>query len=490
MRDFLTEIKKINADGIICELSKASIDMFQRQQYYRIYELLSTNFGFAKNVKVPLYAWNVQEIAYLAAKHSNDYRRGNNIPTMGMLINLYRCYENEHSIVDKLRSSTNNPTTPRFNRILRAVLGITAEQFQYENIGWIYEKFNRDYYILLASKNFEHRSLIDTNAIVGELLGLTADEYSMVLFMIFGLSRLNPIPLSWYGRSAASELPQIISKEDVEKVIAYYSCTYDELRKNSLGKQLLYAKPFIKTQRDKSYISCNMYLVAMLLGNGLYWLVRDYYRNQKQYFPNAFGLLFEDYIKALGSKYCDEAQWGIIPQGKAKGADFYFDIGSIRIIVEAKSALLQLSAKQQIPDLDAIDIFFLRTIEKSYEQLNRSFSQMATITTRSIFKVTLLYDDFSNTSIIEQSIPEIYTKDSYVYIMTIRELEILLYTHKHNTDKCNDLCSIIERNASGVENRKSIGAILEDAELSCNLHLTGEMDFFTILSDKLQDKFD
>ena len=264
MRDFLTEIKKINTDGIICELSKASIDMFQHQQYYRIYELLSTNFGFAKKAKVPLYAWNVQEIAYLAAKNSNDYHRGNNIPTMGMLINLYRGYENEHSIVDKLRSSTNKPTTPRFNRTLRAVLGITAEQFQYENIGWIYEKFNRDYYILLAAKNFEHRSLIDTNAIVRELLGLTADEYSMVLFMIFGLSRLNPIPLSWYDCSATSDLPQIISKENIEKDIACYSCTYKELRNTPLWKQLLYAKPFIKTQRGQPYISCSIYLVAML----------------------------------------------------------------------------------------------------------------------------------------------------------------------------------------------------------------------------------
>ena len=159
-------------------------------------------------------------------------------------------------------------------------------------------------------------------------------------------------------------------------------------------------------------------------------------------------------------------------------------------IVEAKSALFQLSAKQQVPDLDAIDTFFLRIIEKSYEQLNRSFKQMTTVTTRPIFKVTLLYDDFSNTSIIEQSIPEIYANDPCCYIMTIRELEILLYTHKHNTEKCHDLCSIIERNASEGETRKSIGAILENAGLSCNLHLTGEMDFFSILSEELQGKFD
>ena len=31
---------------------------------------------------------------------------------------------------------------------------------------------------------------------------------------------------------------------------------------------------------------------------------------------------FEDYVKDLESKYCEEDQWGIIPQGKKKGADF------------------------------------------------------------------------------------------------------------------------------------------------------------------------
>lgn len=478
MRDFIAEIKRINTDGVIFEFSKASIEMFQSQQYQKSFDVITTRFGIQKNISIPLSAWDIQDIAYLAVLHSNDYRRGKNLPQIGYLINLYRSYENANSIAEELRKSN-------IDRIFRAILGMSAEQFQYENISWIFEKFNRDYYILLAANDFEHRPLLDAEAAVKETLGLSADEYIMVLLMVFGLSKLTPTPLGWYERPEAANLPQIISKENAERIISYYSCTYEELRTSPLGKQLLYAKPFIKTQKGQLYISCNMYLVAMLLGNGLYWLTRDYYHKQKQAFPNAFGLLFEDYVKDLGSKYCEEYQWGIIPQGKKKGADFFFDIGSIRIIVEAKSALLQLSARQQVPDLNAVDTFFLRHIQESYEQLNNSLAEMDPGIKRPIIKVTLLYDDFSNTSIIEQSISDIYANDPYCYIMTIRELEILLYIHKNNKEKSHEVCDRIVNNTKGAGERASIGAILEKIGLVSNPHLAGDMDSLRKLMGQL-----
>lgn len=481
MRDFVAEIRRINTDGVIFELSKAAIEMFRDQQYQKAFEIVLNKFGIKKKVSVSLSAWDIQDIVYLSVIHSNDYRRKDHLPVMGSLINLYRGYENANSIAEELRSSN-------IDRIFRAILGMSAEQFQYENIGWIFEKFNRDYYILLASNDFDHRHLLDVNAVTKELLGLSADEYIMVLLMIFGLSRLDPIPLGWYARPEAAGLPPIISRENVEKVIEYYSCTYENLRRSPLGKQLLYAKPFIKTQREQLYISCNMYLVAMLIGNGLYWLTRDYFCKQKQDFPNAFGLLFEDYIKDLASKYCESDQWSVIPQGKKKGADFFFDIGSIRIIIEAKSALLQLSARQQVPDLEAVDKFFERHIKKSYEQLNNSFKEIQLSANRPIVKATLLYDDFSNTSIIEQSIPDIYVNDPDCYIMTIRELEILLYVHKHDKEKCTEICARIATNAKGPGERESIGAILEKMGLISNPHLEGNMDFFTMITEQLQEK--
>ena len=150
--------------------------------------------------------------------------------------------------------------------------------------------------------------------------------------------------------------------------------------------------------------------------------------------------------------------------------------------------MLQLSARQQVPDLNAVDTFFSRHIRKSYEQLNNSYEEIASITSRRIIEVTLLYDDFSNSSIIEQSISDIYTKDPDCYVMTIRDLEILLYTHKHDMKKCEEFCTQIATNVKGAGERASIGAILEKLDLICNPHLEGDMDFFTKLSEQLEAK--
>lgn len=481
MRDFLAEIKRINTDGVIFEFSKASIEMFRNNQYQKPVEIALNKYGIKKRANVLLSAWDIQDIAYLSVIHSNDYRRMDHLPTLGNLINLYRGYENENSIAEEIRKSD-------IDRIFRAILGMTAEQFQYENIGWIFEKFNRDYYILVAARNFEHRSLFNVNAVTKELLNLSAEDYLMVLFMVFGLSRLDPIPLRWFARQETEELPPIISRKNIERIIGYYTCTYEDLRKSPLEKQLLYSKPFIQTQREQLCISSNMYLVAMLLGNGLYWLTRDYYRKQKQDFPNAFGLLFEDYIKDLALRYCENDQWGVIPQGDKKGADFFFDIGEVRLVIEAKSALLQLSARQQVPDLNAVDTFFLRNIKESYQQLNNSYEEMAPITSHRIIKITLLYDEFSNASIIEQSISDIYANDPDSYVMTIRDLEILLHAHKYDKEKCEEFCTQLATNVKGTGERESIGAILEKMDMVCNPHLEGDMDYFMKLSEQLQAK--
>ena len=113
---------------------------------------------------------------------------------------------------------------------------------------------------------------------------------------------------------------------------------------------------------------------------------------------------------------------------------------------------------------------------------------MAPSTKQPIIKVTLLYDDFSNTSIIEQSMSDIYANDPYCYIMTIRELEILLYIHKNNKEKCDEVCDAIANNTKGTVERSSIGAILEKMGLVDNPHLDGDMDYFTKITGQLQGK--
>ena len=283
----------------------------------------------------------------------------------------------------------------------------------------------------------------------------------------------------------------MLSSENITNMVKYYSCSYDDLRNTPLGKQLLYSKPFIMTQSKKTYITSNMFLLAFTLGNGLYWVVRDYYlKRNSQHFTNTFGLLFEDYINDLGIRYCTEGECAQLDRGKKKGADFLIDFGSLKFLIESKSALLPLGVKQQVPNTKQADTFFVRTIEEAYEQLNSSYNELKNNQTVPIIKIILLYDDFSNTGIVEKAITSIFDNDPYCFVMTIRELEILLYLHKYAPEKEKSICGRILTQLTEGKERESIGAILGSLDIYKNPHLSGDMDYFQRLLNHFANQFE
>lgn len=474
MKNFVSEIKKINTDELIYKFSEISIEMFKANQYMRKVEIPVIRYGRNQKLIVQLSAWDIPNIAFLSVKESNDYRHADKVSSVGQLVDLYREYDNEHSAAESIKNADDG--------VFRVVLGMTAEQFQYQNLWRIFEKFNRDYYILLAAKNFEHRNEIDTNAAVKEVFGCSADDYVAILLMIFWLCNQHPDPLSAQENLYCRKENTILTKKNISKFIEYYSCDYKELREHSLGKQLLYSKPFIKTQRHGVYLAASMYLVAMMVGNGLYWLVRDYYFKQEtQKFVNAFGLLFEDYIKDLALNYCKTSEYKVLSAGAKKGADFLFDFGMLQVLVESKSSLLKLDAKQQVPNMESTNTFFNRTINEAYTQLNSSYEELKGKIDVPIIKIILLYDEFSNTAIIELSERKIFEKDSLCFVMTIRELEILLYLHRNDKVKEKQILNKLldATRMDGLRKRQNIGAIYEELSIHENQHLDGQMDYFS-----------
>lgn len=477
MKHFISEIKKIHTDGLIYRFSELSIEMFRKNQCMREVAIPVIHLGRKQTKTVMLVAWDFPEIAFLSVKHSNDHRNADSVASVGQLVDLYRDYDNEHSPAEMICYSD-------ADGLHRIILGMTAEQFQYQNLGWIFEKFNRDYYILLAANHFEHRSEIDANAVVSETFGYSAEDYVTVLLMVYWLCSKNPAPLSapeeLYHRKALT----VLTKENIQRFVEYYSCTYTQLRETPLGKQLLYSKPFIRTQRKGDYLAASMFLVAMITGNGLYWLVRDYYHKKHgQKFVNAFGLLFEDYVKDLAQKYCESIEWERLPAESVKGADFLFDFGICQLLIECKSSLLRLDAKQQVPNLMSTDTFFKNTIAESYEQLSSSYQSLREQSTTPIIKVILLYDEFSNTSIIEHSMSEVFHNDPSCFVMTIRHLEMLLYIHRYNKATEQLILNYLLDASKSSESHKSIEVIFRELSIFQNQHLTGDMDFYAQMMD-------
>lgn len=482
MTDFISVIKRVETYKIIYALSVESIKMFAGKQHIRsIAHYESTPFGTRK-VSSSLLAWDIANIEYLSVVNSNDYRHSDNDIPLGQLVKLYRIYENKHSVAPEFKDTD-------IDGIFRLILGMTSEQFNYQSYSWILERFNRNYFILLAAKDFEHRSLINTDAIIKRVFGFSANNYISILLMVYWLCTQHPDPLSAPEELYHKKGSSILTKENLKKIIEYYSCTYEELRNSPLKHQLLYSKPFIQTKKYNDFLSSNVILVNMLLANGLYWVVRDYYRSiDSQEFTNAFGLLFEDYIKHLANSYCSTNEWNELAKSNNKGADFVFDFGELIMIIEAKSSLLQLNGKQQVPNISSINNFMEKTIKEAYSQLQRSYSILAATSEKPIIKVILLYDEFSNTAILQQAVSEIFDNDRHCFIMTIREFEILLYHHKNNKPKQDQIISCILAHLSPTATMTSILAIYNDLSIFDNPHISEQMNFFKYMLDCLQEQ--
>lgn len=153
MKDFITFIKKYSTRDFIYLFSRISIEIYKMQLKHNEedmnccmnFPLNIIEFGYVKKqVMVMLYAWDIQNMAYLSVRHSNDYRNSNlSSQEVGTIVNLYRGYENEHSNSEFLKEAD-------LSELFKFMMGMTYEQFKYQNLAWPIQNFNRNYHILIG----------------------------------------------------------------------------------------------------------------------------------------------------------------------------------------------------------------------------------------------------------------------------------------------------------------------------------------------------
>ena len=173
-----------------------------------------------------------------------------------------------------------------------------------------------------------------------------------------------------------------------------------------------------------------------------------------------------------------------------QGADYIFHFASFHMIFEAKTSLLAIDAKQQNPNLDSLEIFYKRTIRESYEQLQSSYQQIVPTLAEPVLKIILLYDQFSNTAVIEAANPDIFEQDRNCYIMTIRDLEILLYYHCHQPIILKKILNDLLEQINGEKPRRSINMIYQNESIYQNPHFKGELNYLSKIRDYLKRQFE
>lgn len=449
MKSFIQTIKGISAENLIYQFAEMSIDMCKKQEYLRGVDVPIVQGNIKRIMTVQLSAWDIHGIQYHAICNSNDYRNSITPYTVGQIVNLYRQFENQESPAEDLRKAD-------LSGVFKILFGMVSEQSPFQNMGWIYENFNRNYHILVASDKVNRNLRVSLEQIIREKFGWSIDEYISVQLIVYWLCMQHCDPLTAPEKIYRKQNDTILTKENIEKYIKYYSCDYSDVRRSLIKKQIFYSKPFIHTDKLGAYIASNCYLVFWVISNSLYWLMRDYYNDLgSQEFVNAFGTMFEDYLKELAGKHFLPEQWKVIPITKKKSADFYFDLKDAILVIEQKSSLIRLSVKQQTPDLDALNKFITNAITEAYKQIQATCSEIKL--SKPIIKIILLYETIENTAMIEAALPEIFETDDSCYIMTILELEIMFHLWSTDKDKCLELL------------QKMMAGKKEDAMHSCSI---------------------
>ena len=479
MNDFLDILKRINVDELLTVLSEESIKM--GVEYSKTCPIWIKRRTLFQKENILLTAWDVLDIAYYAVCNGTEIKNNNKV-SIGCIVNLYRGFFDEQTKMEYLKECS-------MEDVARTFLGMTAEQFRFQKMNLCFEQFNRNYHLLVTINKKTNRYYIDIPKAIESILDMTVEEYIFALLIVWWLASKTPLPMSGGSWEYIKSEKCDIEDKKVKKVIQYYCCTYNEVKTTSIGRQLFYAKPFIKNEKNDSVVTVSYQLVTMLMGSGLYWIARDYYlKKQSSHFINSFGLIFEDYIKELANKYCLANEWEIIPQGKKKGADYIFHFNSLSMLVESKSSLLKLNVKQQVPNLLSVKEFFEKTINEAYLQLNQSFEHFKDKVGNKIIKVILLFDEFSNLAIIEKSHEKIFQNDNSCFVMTIRHFEILLYLYANDKIGFAKLVNEIFSSIESCSPKRNMDEIYEKLKLEENKHLSEGMDYFQLMLDGLRTK--
>ena len=155
-------------------------------------------------------------MAYLSIINANDYRK--NIMTeemAGIGVNLYRGYENKYSGSEYLKNA-------RLPDLHKYVMGMSYEQFKYENPEWVYQNFNRNYHILIGSLSINRDGLVDANMITKEIFEFTVEETLALEWAVLWLCYNCPFPLSLPEKVYRKKDERILTKNNIERINVYF----------------------------------------------------------------------------------------------------------------------------------------------------------------------------------------------------------------------------------------------------------------------------
>lgn len=464
--DFIIALMQYDASNVLTYISKYSSTIFSHSDEdlsaaRRETLILGNSIG-----RILITGWFLVDMAYLATKYCNGNKNIQSDNEFFQLANLYNGYfQKEEKKLPLLKVNRYS------NDFMFYLYGFFGEQRKFQNstnTASIMDNYCRNTYLLdVVSKEFPD---IDIESIVLEEIGVTSQELSAILWCVSNVGLSDPFVLNagqYYNKG-------IINEDKVKLVVEYFSSDITTIKDSNLGRQQLYATPFIKLPSGK-YILSNIFLSLFLFENATYWAVRNHFQKSKdQAFINAFGDYFEYYFKHVLEKYLDKDMFHKIPEGEEKRADWFLKIGEFTFLIEQKSALTGLNAKQQMSDINQTKTYIVRNWIKALKQLSNT-EEIYKSESNHIIKIVLVYEDYYKEEILENAFrleENTVEDDGYYWLASIDDIEMLLHTYKNNPEAFYNIIKkkIAVETSKSIEGRE-LGQIMHENSIDENKHI-------------------
>lgn len=462
---------QFSLESIIAAISRLTFDMFKNGS--EIYDKIHINKnyieyvnGIRKRYKIMIIQWKLVEMMYyVIANHNSSSDTAINDHEFLKLYMLFFSWNQKEEGKAVKRTKED---------IFLRVYGLFGEQKRYQDYLEFKDNFSRECYILediSKQKSDRYKGNFDIKA---EIEGIFSMDINRLKIALYSLTMIF-LSINYYvDKSFKMDdiLPQIITDEEKEKLLKYYSVSIDEIKESQVKQQIFYSKPFIRFN-DK-YFSVSPFLAIFMFENFEYWAIRDKYKDSKDTrFVEDFGVYFENYIAEVFSNCLDISQYKRIEENaNAKRADWMFTIGEYTFLVEQKSNMSSIKIKQQLTDLEELKKYMFRCWGKAVKQLNETEKALKL---RDPIKIILVYDDYYKAECLDEffRIAKDEENDGRYWLVNKTDFEILLYTYKNNPDnffnivkeKCRD-------ELNGVRTSREFKHYFLEQGISINEYLT------------------
>lgn len=432
-------------------LTKFPSDQFKMFATFKEYNVVYNGRRY-KN-KVTLYQTSLIDVIYEVIKY-NQYGLNEISPDQALfLVNLYLDMDNSRT--PKKRSHTD---------FMLSLFGNIGEQKKFQATSDFFDDFSREKYILETISKKKHPKndiYIDFQKEFLEETSISTDDYSALLFVLFAY--FCNISNVFNPSNIKSELDNpALSNERITAMLKKYSVSIDEVRGNSMKRQIFYLKPLLEI--DGVYISVNPFLLLCTFANSNFWVIRNRYMNASkdtQRFTNAFGKYFEIYFEEILQNCLPKEQFENIPESSdGKRADWHITIGEYHFLIEQKSAISMLEIKQSKPDVEAMKKHILKNWGEAVGQLKET---QKILKLDNAIKIILVYEDYYNSICLDMlfDLNPNLTNDKNYWLVSIQDFERLIYTYKTDPKKFFKIVNEkIEAERTQSKNRRDLSMFL------------------------------